>query len=120
MGLLNGSWLWEVVSDKPPVFIWLTLVVLAYVFIIHPALFSQLSSIPNAHWSVPYSSGWILWVRYTNHENREIHAAHLENGPIVRVAPNEISIKTVNDGIRTVYSGGFEKGDWYGIFNNYG
>lgn len=48
-----------------------------------------------------------------------LHAAHLRHGSVIRVAPNELSINDIG-GLRTVYSGGFEKGDWYSIFDNYG
>jgi hypothetical protein len=120
MGLLDASWLPGFISIFPAFLPWLLLVVAIYIFLIYPALLSPLSKIPSAHWSSPFSSAWILWVRFNNHENREVHAAHLEHGAIVRLGPNEISINSVDGGIRTVYSGGFEKGDWYSIFDNYG
>ncbi|KAG0648857.1 Cytochrome P450 [Hyphodiscus hymeniophilus] len=90
-----------------------------YRFFIYPTFISPLSKIPNAHWTAPFSPLWILWTRYSSRENRVLHAAHLKLGPIVRVAPNEISINDVA-GLRTVYAGGFEKGEWYSIFDNYG
>jgi cytochrome P450 len=50
-----------------------------------------------------------------------VHDAHLRLGPIVRIAPNEVAINNVDEGIKTIYSGGFEKGTWYQIgFANYG
>ncbi|KKY23470.1 putative cytochrome p450 monooxygenase [Phaeomoniella chlamydospora] len=53
--------------------------------------------------------------------NRAIHAAHERCGPIVRLGPTELSINCVDEGIRTVYSGSFEKHDWYPRqFPNYG
>jgi hypothetical protein len=91
-----------------------------YKFIIYPALLSPLARIPNAHWSCSISPLWILWTRFRLHENRKVHSAHLECGPVIRLGPNEISINNVDGGIRTVYTGGFEKGDWYSIFDNYG
>jgi len=90
-----------------------------YTFIIYPALISPLSKIPNAHWSAPISPLWILWTRYKCRENRTVHAAHLKLGCIIRLAPNELSVNDVG-GLRTVYAGGFEKGPWYSIFDNYG
>jgi hypothetical protein len=104
----------------PVAFVWLLILAAIYKLFVYPALISPLSRVPNAHWSAPFSSAWILWVRFTNCENREIHGAHLEQGPIVRLGPNEISVNCVDGGIRTVYGGGFEKGDWYSIFDNYG
>lgn len=90
-----------------------------YRFIIYPTFISSLSKIPNAHWSAPFSPVWVLWTRFCNHENRYLHAAHLKLGPVIRVAPNELSVNDVT-GLRTVYAGGFEKGQWYSIFDNYG
>jgi hypothetical protein len=90
-----------------------------YKFILYPAFLSPLSWIPNAHWTVPFSPLWILWTRYKRRENRTMLAVHERLGEIVRVAPNEISIGGV-EGVRKVFSGGFEKGEWYKIFDNYG
>lgn len=90
-----------------------------YKFIIYPTLLSPLSSIPNAHWSSPVSSLWSLWIKYKVRENRVVHAAHLKHGSVVRLGPNELSVNDVG-GLRTVYAGGFEKGEWYSIFDNYG
>ncbi|CZS98972.1 related to pisatin demethylase cytochrome P450 [Rhynchosporium graminicola] len=87
--------------------------------IIHPAFLSPLSKIPNAHWSVPFSPLWILWTRFKSRENRETHTAHQKHGSVVRLAPNELSVSDL-DGLRTIYGGGFEKGKWYPIFDNYG
>jgi hypothetical protein len=90
-----------------------------YKFIINPTFLSPLSKIPNAHWSAPISDLWILWIRYRVRENRVVHAAHLKHGSVIRLGPNELSINDIG-GLRTVYAGGFEKGDWYSIFDNYG
>jgi hypothetical protein len=92
-----------------------------YSFVIYPTFLSPLAKIPNAHPTSPISPAWILWVRYRNRNNRTIHAAHQKHGPIVRVAPNEVSINCVDGGIRTVYAGGYEKHDWYPRqFGSYG
>ncbi|CAG8970942.1 hypothetical protein HYALB_00000922 [Hymenoscyphus albidus] len=90
-----------------------------YKSIIQPAFISPLSRVPNAHWSAPFSSFWVLWIRNRCCENRSLHKAHIWHGPVIRIAPNELSINDVN-GLRTVYAGGFEKGEWYSIFDNYG
>ncbi|PBP27886.1 cytochrome P450 family protein [Diplocarpon rosae] len=90
-----------------------------YKFILFPTFLSPLSKVPNAHWSAPISPLWILWTRLRKRENRETHAAHLKYGPVIRLAPNELSVNDLS-GLRTVYAGGFEKGQWYSIFDNYG
>ncbi|KAJ5543419.1 hypothetical protein N7535_005846 [Penicillium sp. DV-2018c] len=92
-----------------------------YQFIIHPAFISPLCKIPNAHWSVPFSPAWMLWRRFTSRNNRTIQAAHEKLGPIVRLGPSEISINCVDGGIKSVYTGGFEKHDWYPrVFASFG
>ncbi len=103
-----------------PVLAVLVVAILAiYKFIIYPTFISPLSKIPNAHWSSSISPLWILWTRFQCQENRKVHAAHLKHGSVVRLAPNELSVNDVG-GLRTVYAGGFEKGQWYSIFDNYG
>jgi hypothetical protein len=104
----------------PVLFGWLLILTAIYKFVLYPALLSPLSKVPNAHWSAPFTSAWSLWIRFVNRENREIYGAHLKNGPVIRLGPNEISVNSVDGGIRAVYGGGFEKGDWYSIFDNYG
>ena len=90
-------------------------------YIIYPVFFSPLSKIPKAHPTSSFSSLWILWKRHQAQENTVIHAAHKRHGGIVRLGPNEISVTCVDEGIRTVYSGGFEKWKWYeNQFCNYG
>jgi hypothetical protein len=85
------------------------------------AFHSYRSPIPWAHWSAGLSSSWILWIRYTRKENRTIHEAHHRLGPVIRLGPNEVSVNCIKGGIQTVYSGGFEKHEWYSnLFYNYG
>jgi hypothetical protein len=94
-------------------------VLLTYRLVIHPAFFSPLAQIPNAHWSAPFSPIWILSIRFARKENRTLHAAHRRLGPIIRVGPNELSINDI-DSVHAVYQGGFEKPAWYSVFDNYG
>lgn len=97
------------------------LVYLSYRYVIYPVFISPLAKVPNAHWSSPISPHWMLLKRYSQRENRTIHAAHVKHGNLVRLGPNEVSVACVDNGIRTVYSGGFEKWNWYSnLFPNYG
>lgn len=95
------------------------LIALIWKLIIHPAFVSPLAKIPNAHWSAPFSPAWILFQRFRCRENRTVHALHRELGPLIRLGPNELSTND-NEGLRLVYGGGFEKGKWYSIFDNFG
>lgn len=91
-----------------------------YRYLLHPILISPLRKIPPAHWSAPISPLWILYTRRRRNENTTIHALHQQLGPLVRLGPDEVSVNCVDGGIRTVYGGGYEKGAWYAVFNNYG
>ena len=94
---------------------------LLFKWVIYPALLSPLSKIPNAHFTASISPAWILWKRFRGQNNNAIHAAHRKFGPIVRLAPSELSINCVVGGIKTVYSGNFDKHDWYPrVFGAYG
>lgn len=104
----------------PTVAVCAVIVFLVYRFVVYPAFVSPLASIPSAHPTAPFAPLWILWKRHQFKENSTLYAAHNILGPIVRVAPNEISINCVEGGIRTVYAGGFEKDVWYHLFENYG
>ncbi|KAJ5084718.1 Cytochrome P450 [Penicillium alfredii] len=96
-------------------------VLVVYKGIIYPVFKSPLSKIPNVHWSVPLSPVWMLWKRFSSQNNRTIQAAHESLGPIVRLGPSEISINCVDGGIKSVYTGGFEKHDWYPrVFGSFG
>lgn len=91
-----------------------------YKFLIYPAFLSPLARIPNAHFTCSISPAWILWTRYQRRENKTVLAAHQKYGPVVRLGPNDISVCSIDGGIRTVYGGGFEKQAWYQPFANYG
>jgi predicted transposase YbfD/YdcC len=81
---------------------------------------SRLSTIPNAHFSAPYSRLWLLYLKATETEHHARERAHRRMGPVVRIAPNELSVNCIENGVKTIYSGGFEKGEWYKGFVNYG
>ncbi|KAF2189371.1 cytochrome P450 [Zopfia rhizophila CBS 207.26] len=94
------------------------LVWLIYHYFIIPLFLSPLSKIPNAHFTSPCISTWIWWKRRTGFETRSIFAAHQKYGSIVRLAPNEVSVASL-DGLRQVYLGGFDRSPWYNQFVNY-
>jgi hypothetical protein len=100
------------------VIVGLLLAVLFHIIIV-PVFISPLAKIPNAHWSAPISSLWILYTRFKRGENRTLRAAHKRLGPIIRVGPSELSIDDI-EMVRTVYGGGYDKPQWYSVFDNYG
>lgn len=95
--------------------------VLMYRYIIYPALLSPLSKIPNAHFSVPFTSTWIDSKRPGGATGiAAILAAHEKHGPIIRLSPDELSVTSL-DGLRKIYTGAFEKDLWFeDAFVNYG
>lgn len=95
------------------------LIYLSYHFLVYPALISPLSRLPNAHWSAPVSPLWILYKRFRKQENGVLEEAHKMFGPFIRVGPNEVNVDDL-DAVRKIYVGGFEKPEWYGMFDNYG
>lgn len=111
-----------------PVFPFLAAVVIFSAFIIgyviYHVLFNPLSKIPGAHWSVtiPYvGDWWILYQRYMERSNDLVILAHEKHGPVVRLGYNELSVNCVDDGIRTVYGGAWEKHEFYpNLFVAYG
>ena len=93
-----------------------------YKFIFYPLFFHPLHHIPSAHWSIPiFGDVWITWQRYKERNNAVTYAAHLKQGTVVRMGANELSVNCVENGIRTIYAGGWEKDAWYGQrFGSYG
>ena len=98
----------------------LLLSLLLYKYILHPLFFSPLSKIPNAHFSSPLLPLWIRSKRQNSTAVGTLLALHEKHGPVVRLAPNEISVNSP-DALRTIYTGGFQKHRWYvDAFTTYG
>ncbi|KAK5719383.1 hypothetical protein LTR15_007906 [Elasticomyces elasticus] len=89
-------------------------------WVVQPAFFSPLAKLPSAHWSAAFSSLWIFYKRFLQKDTFAVHHAHVRLGPILRLAPNEVSVNSL-EGVQTIYGRSFEKNDWYAnIFSNYG
>jgi hypothetical protein len=80
---------------------------------LYPAIFSSLARIPNAHWTCGFSSAWFFWVKWTGKENTLVYRAHLTKGPVIRLTPNRVSVNCIEDGLKTIYQGGFPKPKFY-------
>ncbi|RMD44553.1 hypothetical protein DV735_g576, partial [Chaetothyriales sp. CBS 134920] len=107
-----------VLSTMPELFsfvtAWVVAIVAVYRLIIYPLFLHPLRHIPSAHWSVPvFGDAWILYQRFWSRNNATTYKAHLEHGEVVRLGWNELSINCVDDGIKTIYGGGWEKHPWY-------
>lgn len=93
-------------------------ILILYLFLL-PYLQSPLRNIPNAHWSSSVSPLWILWTRYQNRELAVLEEKHRQLGSIVRLGPADLSINCYDNGVRTIYNGGFEKPEYYNFFSYY-
>ncbi|KAK2871649.1 hypothetical protein FQN49_002972 [Arthroderma sp. PD_2] len=95
--------------------------VCVYRYIIYPLYLSPLASIPNAHFTSPFLPTWLWWIRsYRCREVSTVYSLHKKLGPIVQLAPNEVSVNSAN-GLKTIYLGGFPKDKYYeDLFVNYG
>ncbi|KAL2688997.1 hypothetical protein Neosp_003047 [[Neocosmospora] mangrovei] len=92
-----------------------------YRLVLYPLFFSPLSKIPAAHWSSHVCPLWIYYIRYKNVENQTIHELHKTKGPIIRTAPSQLAVNCYEGGLKTIYTGGFHKTDFYhNRFINYG
>ena len=84
------------------------------------AFASPLAGIPNAHFTAPFSRCWLLWTRYTGQESTQRLTAHRRHGSIIRLGPTELGVNCIDDGIRTIYGGNFDKASMYANLSNYG
>ncbi|KAJ8060219.1 hypothetical protein OCU04_010562 [Sclerotinia nivalis] len=85
-----------------------------------PLFSSPLNAIPNAHVTAPFSRIWLLWIRATGVEFPTHLAAHRRLGPVIRIGPREVSIDCIDEGVRIVYAGNWEKGGLYDGFVQFG
>ncbi|EPT05697.1 hypothetical protein FOMPIDRAFT_1111194 [Fomitopsis schrenkii] len=77
---------------------------------------SDLRSYPGP-FLAKFTDAWIFWTVSRNRWSRSVEDAHIKYGPIVRIAPNHISIDDPK-ALAMVYghSTGFMKSNWYDIF----
>jgi hypothetical protein len=101
-----------------PLFAALVLIYLFFYYVVYPAIISPLSKIPSGHPTASFLPIWIWWKRRKGYESRSIFTAHQRHGPVVRLAPNEVSVASL-DGLRKIYIGGFERTEWFLQFRNY-
>jgi cytochrome P450 len=86
---------------------------------IHPLFVQPSSGIPRAHWSTPFSSLWLSYLRRGGKTGiSTVIALHKKHGPIIRLSPTELSVASL-EGLRTIYAGAFEKSTFYSQLANY-
>ncbi|EIW78435.1 cytochrome P450 monooxygenase pc-bph [Coniophora puteana RWD-64-598 SS2] len=77
----------------------------------------HLKSIPGPFWA-KFSDAWLAWVAANGHRSEEVHKLHEKLGPVVRIAPNHISIADP-DALQIIYAHGsntLKKSNFYDAF----
>ncbi|KAL5360564.1 cytochrome P450 [Aspergillus floccosus] len=91
------------------------LLALLYKYLVYPCFLSPLAKIPNAHWTSAVSARWIEGKRAAGTEVLTIYDLHQKHGSVVRLGPNELTVNSIQ-GLKTIYTGAFEKHSWYSDF----
>lgn len=81
---------------------------------------NPLSAAKNVHWSAPYTGFWIWWQHFNDRSAEAVHQAHVRHGPVVRLAPAELSVCEIKGGLDVIYSfkDALPKSDWYEVANS--
>ncbi|EPQ55074.1 cytochrome P450 [Gloeophyllum trabeum ATCC 11539] len=69
-----------------------------------------------------FTGGWLLYQELTRRRRLYVHELHKRYGPVVRIAPDEVSFAT-GEAAKQIYSvggSGFEKTEFYDLFMNFG
>jgi hypothetical protein len=105
---------WHQLPLGPTIAAAILVAIAVYKLVLFPIFLHPLRHIPAAHWSIPlFGDTWILYRRWRSRNNATTYAAHLHHGEVVRLGNNELSVNCVDNGIKTIYGGGFEKHPWY-------
>src|ERR1700744_5008419 len=105
-------------ADHSALLVALALALLFWRYLLYPAFISPLSKIPTAHPSASILPTWLWWTERTGCQARSLLEAHRRHGPVVRVAPNEVHLASL-DGLRVAFNSGFDRSDWVFAFRNY-
>ncbi|KAL1599628.1 hypothetical protein SLS60_007431 [Paraconiothyrium brasiliense] len=86
-------------------------------YVLYQRFISPLAPIPGP-FLASLSSWWYVRATRTHTWNRLIIRLHSKYGPLIRIAPNEISVSTPK-AVRQIYpvsASAFPKSDWYSVF----
>ena len=84
-------------------------------------LYSPIAKIPGP-WLTKFKSLPIKYHEFSANRRMYIHQLHKQYGPVVRLAPNEVSFASL-DAIREIYASGgsgYEKTEFYDMFRQFG
>lgn len=94
--------------------------ILFFAYIVASGLFSPLSKVPGP-WYTKFTSLWIKYQEFTSNRRESIHTLHKRYGPVVRLAPNEVSFTSL-DAIKEIYASGgsgYDKTELYSLFKQF-
>lgn len=94
--------------------------VFLFIFYILNGGFSPLSKIPGP-WYTRFTSLWIKYQEFTAKRRQSIHRLHQVYGPVIRLAPNEVSFTSL-EAIQKIYSSGgsgYDKTEFYDLFRQF-
>ncbi|KAI0024972.1 cytochrome P450 3A13 [Xylariomycetidae sp. FL0641] len=84
-------------------------------------LSSPLRRLPGPRVSL-FTSCLLKYHEFRAHRTRYVHSLHLKYGPVVRIAPNEVSF-TSQEAIKEIYASGgsgYDKTEFYNLFTVFG
>ncbi|KAG9724878.1 cytochrome P450 family protein, partial [Aureobasidium melanogenum] len=84
-------------------------------YVVYQRFFAPLAGVPGPFWA-SLGKGWLIVRAKKGDLHRELIRLHELHGPLVRVAPKEVSVADL-DGIKMIYGAGsqFHKSDWYSV-----
>ncbi|KAF3769923.1 cytochrome P450 [Cryphonectria parasitica EP155] len=103
-----------------PVFLFPSLLLLVILTLVR-RLRSPLARLPGPRYSL-FTSLLIKWAEFHAQRTRFVHDLHLRYGPVVRIAPNEVSFSSAA-AVKEIYcsgGSGYDKTEFYNLFTVYG
>ncbi|KAL4892493.1 cytochrome P450 [Aspergillus ambiguus] len=100
--------------------IWYAVILVALMFLSR-ALSSPIAKVPGP-WYTLFTGLIIKYHEFTATRRVFIHELHKQYGPVVRIAPNEVSFASL-DAIREIYASGgsgYDKTEYYDLFRQFG
>ena len=91
------------------------------VVLIIRSIWSPLAKAPGP-WTSLFTTWVLKWHELRANRRVYIHGLHLQYGPVVRIAPNEVSF-TSPEAVKEVYcsgGSGYDKTEFYDLFKVYG
>ncbi|KAE8332456.1 cytochrome P450 [Aspergillus sergii] len=100
--------------------LWLSSILLVGLYLFK-RLSSSLAKVPGP-WYTKFTSLCLKYHEFTATRRLFVHRLHKKYGPVVRLAPNEVSFASL-DAIREIYASGgsgYDKTEYYDLFRQYG